>query len=285
MNVRLIWLWRLLLCAFAVAYLANGSLQLWIPPLIPFLAAAAVEAQFFLSGLRTSERGDVDRGPQARDLAELGWVGEDEDDASPPLKRPRRVNRRLLQVAVVLALLSGLFFLDRSRASWQKLPANERASTLAILDRGAARIAGHPAKVMCDTSGRHVGYVQDADGLAEVGGRRMWLTPGICYRLAKVRHMTPVTEGATGHAISVFAHEAWHLRGETREALANCFGYQSGVQVGHELGLSVGTARRLMRRQLADNPSDYADAPAYVVPAGCHRGGTFDLKLDGTHFP
>jgi hypothetical protein len=40
-----------------------------------------------------------------------------------------------------------------------------------------------------------------------------------------------------------------------------------------------------MHQQLADNPADYAGAAAYVVPSGCHRGGAFDLKLDGTHFP
>ena len=174
---------------------------------------------------------------------------------------------------VVLALLSGLFLLDRSRASWQKLPAHERSATLAILDREAATIAGHPAKVMCDVSGRHVGYVQDADGLAEVGGHRMWLTPGICYRLAKIRHMTAATETASGHAIAVFAHEAWHLHGEASEALANCYAYQSGVRVGRDLGLSAGTARRLMHQQLADNPADFAGT-AYVVPSGCHRGGS-----------
>lgn len=189
-----------------------------------------------------------------------------------------------MQVAVVLAVLSALFLLDRSRASWQKLPAHERSATLALLDREAARIAGHPAKVMCDVSGRHVGYVQDSDGLAEVGGTRMWVTPGICYRLAKIRHMTAATETASGHAIAVLAHEAWHLHGEASEALANCYAYQSGVRVGRALGLSAGTARRLMHQQLADNPGDYAGT-AYVVPAGCHRGGAFDLKLDGTHFP
>jgi hypothetical protein len=194
------------------------------------------------------------------------------------------VRRRLVQVAVVLAVLSALFLLDRSRPSWQKLPAHERSATLALLDREAARIAGHPAKVMCDVSGRHVGYVQDSDGLAEVGGTRMWVTPGICYRLAKIRHMTAATETASGHAIAVLAHEAWHLHGEASEALANCYAYQSGVRVGRALGLSAGTARRLMHQQLADNPGDYAGT-AYVVPAGCHRGGAFDLKLDGTHFP
>jgi hypothetical protein len=203
----------------------------------------------------------------------------------PAVQRPRVGRRRLVQVAVVLALLSGLFLLDRSRASWQKLPANDRAATLSILNREAATIAGHPAKVMCDVSGRRVGYVQDADGLAEVGGRRMWLTPGICYRLAKVEKMTAATETATGKAIAVFAHEAWHLQGVSSEALANCYAYQSGVQVGRALGLSAGTSRRLMRQQLAENPSNFSDSPAYVVPSGCHHGGTFDLRLDGTHFP
>jgi hypothetical protein len=40
-----------------------------------------------------------------------------------------------------------------------------------------------------------------------------------------------------------------------------------------------------MHEQLADNPADFADAPAYVVPSGCHRGGSLDLRLDGNHFP
>jgi len=336
----LIWLWRLLLGGFAVAYLASGTLQLWVPPLVPFLAAAAVEAQFFVSGARASRGSRVgsDRGPQERDLADFGWatrtvevttgdatlvlrpgeLGDDEivdwlrlheeelaalgpgrhelapietaespvaHHIPPPVERPRPVRRRLVQVAVVLALLSGLFLLDRSRASWQKLPAHDRAATLSVLAREASKIAGHPARVMCDVSGRHVGYVQDADGLAEVGGRRMWRTPGICYRLAKVTRLTPGTEVAAGHAVAVLAHEAWHLRGVANEGLANCYAYQSGVSVGRALGLSTATARRLMRQQLADNPTDYIDAPAYVVPAGCHQGGMFDLNLDGTHFP
>jgi hypothetical protein len=113
----------------------------------------------------------------------------------------------------------------------------------------------------------------------------MWVTSGICYRLAKVPRMSLSTETATGHAIAVLAHEAWHLHGVRTEAIANCYAYQSGVQVGRALGLRATTARRLMREQLADNPSDFAGAPAYVVPPGCHRGGSLDLKLDGSHFP
>ena len=173
----------------------------------------------------------------------------------------------------------------RAASSWRKLPVHERAATIRILEREAGAIAGHRAQVNCDVSGRHVGYVQDADGLAEVGGSRMWLTPGICFRLAKARHTTASTETATGHAIAVLAHESWHLHGVSSEAVANCFAYQSGVRVGRALGLDVGTARRLMHEQLADNAADFADAPAYVVPSGCHRGGSLDLHLDGSHFP
>ncbi len=282
MHVRLIWLWRLALGGFAVAYLLSGTLQLWVSPWPPFLAALAVEAQFFFSGLRAQdgEVADRDPGPQPRDLEDFGW-----ESLPGPARRPRKLRGRLAGALVVLALLGGLFLLDRSRASWQKLPAHERAATLAVLDRQAAAIAGHPADVMCDTSGRHVGAVQEADGLAEVGGRRMWLTPGICYRLAKLPHVTAATETSSGQAIAVLAHEAWHLHGIANEGIVNCYAYQSGVRVGQALGLSAGTARRLMREQLADNPGDFADAPAYVVPPGCHRGGAFDLRLDGTHFP
>ncbi len=288
MRVRFIWLWRLLLGGFALAYLLSPSLQIWVPPWLPFLAAVLVEAQFFVSGARRrASRVAPDRGPQARDLADFGWTGEDAPgaDPEPGARREWHARRRLVQGLSVLAVLSGLFLLDRSRPTWPKLPAHERAATLQILDRQAARIAGHPAQVICDSAGRKVGYVQDADGLAEVGGRRMWLTPGICYRLAKARRVTGSTETATGHAIAVLAHEAWHLHGERSEAIANCYAYQSGVQVGRALGLSEETSRRLMREQLADNPSDFADTPAYVVPHGCHHGGSLDLRLDGPHFP
>ena len=112
----------------------------------------------------------------------------------------------------------------------------------------------------------------------------MWLTPGICYQLYTIRHNR--SGGASsGHAIAVLAHEAWHLQGETNEAITNCYAYQSGVRVGQALGLSANTARQLMREQLADNPSDFATAPAYVVPPGCHRGGSLDLGLGAGHFP
>jgi hypothetical protein len=226
-------------------------------------------------------------GPGRHELDPIAALDSPVGPYEPPAAKLRSagLRQRLIPAIVVVALLAGLFLLDRSRATWQKLPAGERATTLIALDRQATRIAGHQAHVICDVSGRHVGFVQDADGLAEVGGSHLWLTPAICYRLAKLPHLTPATETSSGRAVAVLAHEAWHLHGEANEGIANCYAYQSGVRVGQALGLSTGTARRLMHEQLATNPGDFADTPAYIVPPGCRRGGTLDLRLDGSHFP
>jgi hypothetical protein len=222
----------------------------------------------------------VDRGPQPRDLEELGW-----EEPPLPARPDRRFRLRLLQALVVLALFGVLVFLDARGSHWQRLSSSARTSTLSILEREASRIAGHRATIICDTSGKHVGYVQDADGLAEVGGTRAWLTPSVCYRLYQVHHSGHADGASSGEAIAVLAHEAWHLHGEANEGRTNCFAYQSGVRVGEALGLSSSTARQLMHEQLADNPYDFETARQYIVPAGCHRGGSLDLQLDGSHFP
>jgi len=293
MRLRPLWIWRAAFLGFAVVYLLSSGLQEWLPPLLPFLAAAAVEAHFFIAGTRTRRgyRRPENPGPQQRDLEELGWpedVDEDEEPGPgviPPPPRPQRTPwlRRLVPALAVLALLAGAVFLDSATAHWQRLSSTKRAATVRLLDREAARIAGHSATIVCDTSGTHVGYVQDADGLAEVGGSRAWLTPQICYQLYLVTRGHPGS--GAGHAIAVLAHESWHLHGEPNEARANCFAYQSGVGVGERLGLSGDTARKLMREQLAANPTDFADAPQYIVPTACRQGGNLDLHLDGANFP
>lgn len=286
---RLLWTWRALVLAFAAAYLASPSLQLRVPVWLPFLAAALVEAQFFVAGARgqPGRTSPSDPGPQPRDLEELGWDDASNEGVAPVSVPPRRRlarRPRLLPALAVLAVLGGALLLDQRSQHWQRLSASSRTATVALLDHEASLIARHPAQVICDTSGRHVGYVQDADGLAEIGGHRAWLTPSICYQLYLVAHKK-IAEPSSGHAIAVLAHEAWHLHGEANEGVANCFAYQSGVAVGEHLGLSPATARRLMVEQFRQNPSEFADAPAYVIPSGCRNGGRYDLHLDGPHFP
>ena len=130
------------------------------------------------------------------------------------------------------------------------------------------------------------GRSRKSDGLAEVGGRNAWLTPGICYRLYRVLdHHDDRSFAPTGRAIAVLAHEAWHLHGVADEGIANCYAFQSGVRVGERIGLSEGRARALMRAQLADNASDSAADPSYLVPSGCTNGGRYDLEPHSAHFP
>jgi hypothetical protein len=155
-----------------------------------------------------------------------------------------------------------------------------------VLSHQATSIAGHPATVHCDTAGRHVGAVQEADGLAEVGGTSAWVTPGICYQLYRVINKHDRQSfSPTGRAIAVLAHESWHLHGVADEGLANCYAFQSGVAVGTRLGLTPSFARSLMREQLADNESDSGSNAAYLVPPGCTNGGRYDLHPTSATFP
>jgi hypothetical protein len=206
----------------------------------------------------------------------------------PPARvipRRQRLLARLEGVAVFGALAFVLFVLVPDRG-WDGLDKADQAKTEALLSSEAGRIAGHAAVVHCDARGEAVGVVQHADGIAEVGGRNAYLTPDICYRLYRLKYKGD--EGAfsqTARAIAVLAHEAWHLHGETDEGITNCYGFQSGVALGRRLGLSEGTAARMMRQQLADNAINAESAPEYLVPRECRNGGALDLAPGNSRFP
>jgi hypothetical protein len=268
-----------------------------VPLWLPFLVALALEVEFAVGGwLLASRVAPAERGraPQRADLERFGWADDDapEDDdpafwTSPPIPRRRRsLLRRFGASLVVIAFVALVAWGIGIRRGWSSLDTTTRAGVEHVLSQEAARIAGHSAHVHCDTAGHHVGAVQEADGLAEVGGRNAWLTPAICYQLYRVidKHDTH-TFSPTGRAIAVLAHEAWHLHGVADEGVANCYAFQSGVTVGMHFGLSASFARALMREQLADNASDSSSNPQYLVPAGCHNGGRYDLDRGSSAFP
>jgi hypothetical protein len=187
----------------------------------------------------------------------------------------------LLSLLILVAVGAVLF--TRS-TGWEHLSPQKRHAAEAQFSRIAQGIAGHPVTVSCDNG--KVGYVQGDDGLAEVGGRRAWLTTGICLSLVRLRDgkLDPRGESAS-HAVVVLAHESWHLRGVASEALANCFAYQSGVGVAETLGVSPSTAEAMMRTQLAENGATFAEQPAYLIPPGCSNGGKYDLHPNLGRFP
>jgi hypothetical protein len=298
-RVRTLRRLRLALLALLVAWFFSPPQWRYAVPLwLPFATALLLEVQFFVGGLRGSGDGsllrrDHDRGPQRADIEQFGWPGgeEPEDDAefwhsAPAPRRPRRPPlRRIAEGAVVLAVVALVVLAINVRRGWTSLPAETQARVEQTLSRQAQAVAAHRVTVRCDSSGRHVGVVQDADGVATVGGRDAWLTPGICYRLYRLaEHGDTGSFSATGRALAVLAHEAWHLRGVADEGVANCYAFQSGVRIGANLGLSPSAAQRMMRQQLADNALDAGD-PRYLVPPGCRDGGRYDLNPASKTFP
>jgi hypothetical protein len=296
---------RLAAVVFVVAWFLLPELRDWIPPWLPFLALLALEVHFLLAGLRErgappSPRG---RSPQATDVEQFGgeewleptllevgrhqvWIpAEVESDAPRPRPHPRRVLGPLEGFAVLAAIAAVLFVLVPDDG-WRSLDESEQVRTEALLSAEAGRIAGHPARIHCDAEGKAVGIVQHADGIAEVGGTNAALTPAICYRLHRLAF--DGEEGSfsqTARAIAVLAHEAWHLRGERDEGVVNCYAFQSGVALGERLGLSEGTAARMMRQQLAENAITAGSAPAYLVPPECRNDGPLDLNPTSRRFP
>jgi hypothetical protein len=267
-----------------------------VPLWLPFIVALGLELQFFITGLRGDRpTADRSRAPQARDLEEFGWgadeLPDEEDDAfwhSAPVERRRR-RRDVWSIAAPLAVLAvvgaAVIYVGAHRG-WSSLSDTTQARTEQLLSREATKIAAHPARVTCDTSGRHVGAVQEADGEAEVGGMQAYLTPGICYTLYRLaEHGRVDSFSGTARAIAVLAHESWHLRGVADEGVANCYAFQSGVRIGKELGLSAGEAAAMMRQQLADNAVSAEGDTRYLVPSGCKNGGRYDLNPTSARFP
>lgn len=327
-------------------FLSPDSLQLMIPVWVPFLLALAVEAEFFLRKRKTMAT-DSNPGPQASDIAELGykntpshfqlgaditltlhaseemsleekseWIGDNFQELlalgpgtheigpvfpgagvsfweAPPAWAPtqsstlrrRPLSKRAMEALLILCVVAGILFLAIRPTGWQTLNAKEKSSFSKTLSHYASNIAGHKVRVICDETGKKVGYVEDADGLAEVGGTHAWLTPQICYQLYHIKKTHHASGSQDAHAIAVLAHESWHLHGEANEGLANCFGYQSGVSVGRELGLTDKKSYELMKSELGSN-GVYADsAPAYLVPSGCKDGAQYDLHPSSSRFP
>ena len=268
---------RIAMLALVIAYfLAPYGVRSWFPVWLLFLLALGLELDFFFGGWLQTRRAAPaeapDRGPQQRDLSELGsWGYWDPSEPTPPVvAEPAFRWLHVVEAVAAIAIVGTLLYLASRPSGWDAVSSERQAQTEAILSREASSIARHPATVTCDAKGDYVGFVQDADGLAEVGGDQAFLTPAICdtlYQLA-VKHRVQ-SFSRTARAIAVLGHESWHLRGEANEGLANCYGFQSGVQIGQNLGLSKSRARAMMREQLATNASDSGTNVQYRVPSDC----------------
>ncbi len=284
---------RIAVLAIVIAYFFMPyEVRSVIPVWLLLVAALALEVEFFVGGFLQTRRAPTaattpDRGPQPRDLSELGsWDWWDSDAATALPEPPRFDWLHVAEAVAVVAVVAGILFYASRPRGWDAVGSEARAQTESVLSREATLVAGHAATVGCDTSGEYVGFVNEADGAAFIGGDRAYLTPSICntlYQVAIRGREQPFSR--TGRAIVVLAHEAWHLRGVRDEGLATCYGLQSGVEIGVNLGLSEKTARSMMLEQLATNASDSGQNVQYRVPRECQNGGAGDLHPSSAEFP
>ena len=316
---------RVALAVFVLAWiLGPDELRDVVPIWVVFLVALGLELNFLVGAIRGTRAPKPERGPQAVDRRQLGyeehaddllivehedeelWIpysGETDDELDDLIAEAREhdadesaafveedrarwqaVRRFLTGVAVIAALALLLWFVE-SRTGWDSLAGDTRAAAAARISAEGSRIAGKEVDIRCDESRDYVGFVQHADGVALVGGDRAYLTPERCYDLYRLAFEDEVTSSQTGRAIAVLAHESWHLRGSDDEGQTECFALQSGVELGMRLGLSEGTARRLMRQQLVENQLRSGGSAEYRVPSECRDGGRLDLAPADDEFP
>ena len=291
---------RVALAVFVVAWILGPyELRSAIPVWVAFLIALGLELNFLIGALARAPAAAPDRGPQEIDRELYGYVydpaeddeAEEYEDEEYEDEEPEEESRlwpavrRFLVGLGVIGALALVFWLVESRTGWNALEVENRAEAVALFSGEASRVAGKPVRIRCDESGEYVGAVQHADGVAAVGGDLAYLTPERCLDLYRLAFEGEVRGSQTGRALAVLGHETWHLRGVRDEGTTECYGLQSGVELGRRLGLSEGTARQLMRQQLAENAGRSGATAEYLVPPECRDGGSLDLDPADTRFP
>ena len=315
---------RIGLAVFVLVWIFGPySLRSAVPIWLPFLIALGLELHFLVGALRPAKAQRPDPGPQTADRELYGygsdseelvlvregdeelWIpysGETDEELSALIEvarespeteaasalvtgPERRPVRRFVLGLGLIGALALTFWIVETRTGWNGLDADVRAEATARFSDEASRVAAKPVTIRCDEAGDYVGAVQHADGVAAVGGELAYLAPERCLDLYRLAFKGEVRSNRTARALAVLAHEAWHLRGVSDEGITECYALQSGVEIGRRLGLSLDTARRLMRQQLAENALRGRANPAYGVPADCRDGGRLDLEPDSSRFP
>jgi hypothetical protein len=127
---------------------------------------------------------------------------------------------------------------DHTR-TWSYIKRPHRAATVfeARLGEVASLVAGRPVEVRCedfsDGSLEEPGGVVEFDGNTPADYAR--IRPDVCSTLV---HFVRAPDGATpevAQAVTILAHESYHLRGIRNEAAAQCAAMSAVPRVAHAL--------------------------------------------------
>lgn len=179
-------------------------------------------------------------------------------------------------------------------AIWWLADRHDRVANQDRLAGIASDIAGRGVKVRCPGPLRRIGpdtvagsVEVDADGAAADETRLSTATCAELDALAEGRRATELACAerssscgddvqAVAWAVNALAHESFHLRGVTQEAVTECFAMQAVARAAQGLGATAAQAQGLAALHWETSPAKKGST--YQVPPGCADGQPLDLR-------
>ncbi len=286
--MRALTLLRVALVAFVVVWLFGPyALRSAVPAWLVFLIALGLELNFFLGAMRPAPAPAPDRGPQPVDRERYGGVGwvviDREAEAEPEPGLP--VRQFLVGLGVIAALILLVWVVDRG-TGWDALDRGHTGQGGGALLGGGLAHRGEagrdPLRRLRQLRGRRPARRRCRAGR----GRPRLPDTGPLPRPLPARVQGRGAGRARPGARSPSSPTRPGTCAASRdEGTTECYALQSGVELGERLGLSEGTARRLMLQQLTENALRRRGNLEYLVPPECKNGGRLDLNPDSGQFP
>jgi hypothetical protein len=160
----------------------------------------------------------------------------------------------------------------------------------------ASDLAGRPVGVRCPGFLGSLVNVRTEGGSVQFDGNgrpanSTTLSPETCKSLRRIDHFDfscirsadcTFKQFRAAWAVHTLAHESFHLRGISSEAMTECYALQNTAFVAERLGVDGATAQRLQRwvyvRGYPNEPDEYRSDE-------CRDGGRLDLRPMSPVFP
>jgi hypothetical protein len=210
---------------------------------------------------------------------------------------PKFVIGGLVGVAVVLGLhallpTSGAQPLRADHTkTWKyvKAPHREATDLEQRLGEVGSLIAARPVQVRCEDFSE--GTPVEPGGVVQFNGAEpadfARLRPDMCTRLVRFMRNPTEMNGClasrscdievfrSAEALTVLAHESYHLRGLQNEAVVQCYAMQAVPRAARALGANPEGAQALASREYS---AGYPHMPPAYRSPGCRPGGALDLS-------
>jgi hypothetical protein len=164
--------------------------------------------------------------------------------------------------------------------SYVKVPHGDPTPLERRLGELAGIVAGRSVQVRCedfsDGSALEPGGVVQFNGTTPADFTR--LRPDVCTAILKFVRAPTSLRFDSAVALSVLAHESFHLKGIKVEAVAECYALQSVPRLARALGASPqqGAAMAIAVWRL-----QYPTMPVQYRSPACRSGGSLDLHPGG----